>query len=138
MGSTTAGELAERLTRWVVATLEIHRDPVRGHLPGWRIPRTYAGHLVGADVRADVGRQCGRRTGLRPGAEPVGRTQHDQPVLGTEQRLVDNSQVSSERRDGVDGNRSISNGAQPLEDDVARSRLVPQGQPLELHTSATG
>jgi len=54
MGRTTAGELAERLTRWVVDTLEVHQDAARGHLPGWQIPRTYAGHQVGADVRADV------------------------------------------------------------------------------------
>ena len=51
MGSTTAGELAERLTRFVVDALE---RAERRHLPGWAIPRTFAGHLVGADVRADV------------------------------------------------------------------------------------
>ncbi|CAN5613234.1 hypothetical protein BH10ACT1_BH10ACT1_33800 [soil metagenome] len=48
---TTAGELAERLLGFTVATLEAAE---RAHLPGWRIPRTFAGHLVGADVRADV------------------------------------------------------------------------------------
>lgn len=51
MGSTTAGELAERLTRFVVDALE---RAERRHLPGWAVPRTFAGHLVGADVRADV------------------------------------------------------------------------------------
>jgi beta-1,4-mannosyltransferase len=51
MGSTTAGELADRLTSFVVDALEASE---RRHLPGWAIPRTFAGHLVGADVRADV------------------------------------------------------------------------------------
>ncbi|MBX3286630.1 MAG: hypothetical protein KF703_14875, partial [Actinobacteria bacterium] len=51
MGSTTAGELADRLTRFTVEVLE---RAERAHLPGWAIPRTFAGHLVGADVRADV------------------------------------------------------------------------------------
>lgn len=48
---TTAAALADRLTTWTVSTLEAvqHR-----HLPGWRIPRTFAGHEVGADVRADI------------------------------------------------------------------------------------
>lgn len=47
----SAGELAERLTVFTVDTLE---SAQRQHLPQWRIPRTFAGHLVGADVRADV------------------------------------------------------------------------------------
>lgn len=49
--TTTAGELAEQLTRFTVETLEAAE---RTHLPGWQIPRTFAGHMVGADVRADV------------------------------------------------------------------------------------
>ncbi|MCU1499000.1 MAG: hypothetical protein JWM47_2953 [Acidimicrobiales bacterium] len=48
---TTAGELAERLLAFTVQTMEAAE---RHHLPGWRIPRTFAGHLVGADVRADM------------------------------------------------------------------------------------
>ncbi|HYI62295.1 MAG TPA: hypothetical protein VEW93_10890 [Acidimicrobiales bacterium] len=48
---TTTGELAERLTRFCVETLEALE---RHHLPGWQIPRTFAGHEVGADVRADA------------------------------------------------------------------------------------
>ncbi|MBA3282895.1 MAG: hypothetical protein H0U29_11750, partial [Acidimicrobiia bacterium] len=47
----TAGDLAERLSRFAVDTLEAAEHH---HLSGWRIPRTFAGHLVGADVRADV------------------------------------------------------------------------------------
>ncbi|HEX2576676.1 MAG TPA: hypothetical protein VHK88_10040, partial [Aquihabitans sp.] len=49
--ATTAGELAARLTSFVVGALEAAE---RRHLRGWRIPRTFAGHAVGADVRADV------------------------------------------------------------------------------------
>ena len=49
--STTAGELAERL---VVGTVGIVEAARAEHLPGWRIPRTFAGHLVTADVRADL------------------------------------------------------------------------------------
>lgn len=49
--TATARELAARLTRFTVAMLEAAE---RAHLPGWRIPRTFAGHEVGADVRADV------------------------------------------------------------------------------------
>jgi len=48
---TTAGELAERL---VSATVAIVEDSARAYLPGWRLPRTFAGHVVGADVRADL------------------------------------------------------------------------------------
>ncbi len=48
---TTAGELAERLTSFCVESLERLE---RSHVPGWRIPRTFAGHEVGADVRADL------------------------------------------------------------------------------------
>ncbi len=47
----TAGALAARLTQFTIDTLEAAK---RSHLPGWRIPRTFAGHLVGADVRADI------------------------------------------------------------------------------------
>lgn len=50
-GTTTAGALAARLTQFTINTLEAAE---RSHLPGWRIPRTFAGHLVGADVRADI------------------------------------------------------------------------------------
>ena len=49
--TSTAGALADQLTRFTVETLEAAQ---RSHLPGWSIPRTFAGHLVGADVRADV------------------------------------------------------------------------------------
>lgn len=48
---TTPATLADRLTDACVATLEAAE---RTHLPGWRIPRTFAGHEVAADVRADV------------------------------------------------------------------------------------
>lgn len=48
---TTAGALAERLTSFCVETLERLEG---SHLPGWHIPRTFAGHEVGADVRADL------------------------------------------------------------------------------------
>src|SRR4051812_28584803 len=48
---TTAAELADRLTG---ATVDILERGERRHLPGWRIPRTFAGHLVAADVWADV------------------------------------------------------------------------------------
>lgn len=47
----TAGELAEELRAWTVATLEAAQAH---HLPGWRLPGAFAGHEVGADVRADV------------------------------------------------------------------------------------
>jgi len=49
--TTTAAALAERLTTFTIDTLEAAE---RSHLPRWRIPRTFGGHLVGADVRADV------------------------------------------------------------------------------------
>ncbi|MGI8757007.1 MAG: hypothetical protein ACR2MB_14360 [Acidimicrobiales bacterium] len=48
---TTAGEVRDRTVALVVGALEAVE---RAHLPGWRLPRTFAGHLVGADVRADV------------------------------------------------------------------------------------
>jgi glycosyltransferase involved in cell wall biosynthesis len=47
----TTSELAARLRAFTVATLEALE---RHHLPGWQIPRLFAGHLVGADVRADL------------------------------------------------------------------------------------
>jgi hypothetical protein len=43
--------LAAALRSFVVTTTE---SLVRHHLPGWRIPRSFAGHAVDADVRADV------------------------------------------------------------------------------------
>lgn len=46
-----SGELADRLRRLTVETLEALE---RHQLPDWRIPRTFAGHAVGADVRADL------------------------------------------------------------------------------------
>ena len=48
---TTAGELARRLVEATVDALEAAET---SHLAGWRIPRTFAGHAVLADVRADV------------------------------------------------------------------------------------
>lgn len=48
---TTASELVDRLRG---STVEIVEALERNHLPGWRLPRTFAGHAVGADVRADV------------------------------------------------------------------------------------
>lgn len=48
---TTAAELGDRLLAWTVATLEVAETH---HLPEWRLPRVFAGHEVGADVRADV------------------------------------------------------------------------------------
>src|SRR6476620_9608552 len=50
-GNVTTSELAERLRELAVETLEALE---RHHLPDWQIPRVYAGHAVGADVRADV------------------------------------------------------------------------------------
>ncbi len=47
----TPSALAERLRAWTVAQVEA---VAAAHLPGWRIPRTFGGHLVGADVRADL------------------------------------------------------------------------------------
>ena len=48
---TTPAVLADRLVAETVATVEALHDQV---LPGWRVPRTYAGHEVAADVRADI------------------------------------------------------------------------------------
>ena len=48
---TTTSSLAARLTAFTVEMLEALE---RHHLPGWQLPRTFAGHAVGADVRADV------------------------------------------------------------------------------------
>jgi hypothetical protein len=48
---TTAGELARALTDLTTTTVEA---AAAHHLPGWRIPRTFGGHAVGADVRADL------------------------------------------------------------------------------------
>ncbi len=47
----TAAELAARLRTLAVATVEALEHH---HLPGWRIPRVFAGHAVAADVRADL------------------------------------------------------------------------------------
>jgi glycosyltransferase involved in cell wall biosynthesis len=47
----TTTPLHERLTAFVVEKLEALE---RTHLPGYRIPRIFAGHEVGADVRADL------------------------------------------------------------------------------------
>jgi hypothetical protein len=47
----TAAARAEQLRTLAVDTLEALE---RHHLPGWRIPRVFAGHAVGADVRADL------------------------------------------------------------------------------------
>lgn len=49
--TTTAGGLARTLQDFTVSTLEAAEA---AHLAEWQIPRTFAGHLVGADVRADV------------------------------------------------------------------------------------
>ncbi len=46
-----APELATELRRLAVGTLEALE---RHHFPGWRLPRTFAGHMVAADVRADL------------------------------------------------------------------------------------
>ena len=51
LGVTTTEALAEQLTRFAVDTVEATE---RNHLPGWELPRTFAGHGVGADVRADL------------------------------------------------------------------------------------
>lgn len=48
---TTAGQLADGLLLSTVGAVEALE---RTHMPGWRLPGTFAGHLVGADVRADV------------------------------------------------------------------------------------
>ncbi len=47
----SSAELAEQLRSLTVETLEALE---RHHFPGWRIPRVFAGHAVGADVRADL------------------------------------------------------------------------------------
>ncbi|MEZ5372103.1 MAG: hypothetical protein R2704_05105 [Microthrixaceae bacterium] len=47
----TAGALTRQLQELVVDCLD---RAERTHLPEWRIPRTFAGHQVGGDVRADV------------------------------------------------------------------------------------
>lgn len=47
----TAGQFAVDLRD---ATVEHLEAAAAAHLPGWRIPRTFAGHQVGGDVRADV------------------------------------------------------------------------------------
>jgi hypothetical protein len=47
----TSAELAEQLRTLAVETLEALE---RHHFPGWRLPRVFAGHAVGADVRADL------------------------------------------------------------------------------------
>ena len=49
--ATTAGELADRLT---TATVRLLETSVQAHMPGWRVPKVFAGHVVGADVRADL------------------------------------------------------------------------------------
>ncbi len=51
MSVTSVSPLADCLDALVVANLEAIEA---AHLPGWRLPRTFAGHLVGADVRADI------------------------------------------------------------------------------------
>ncbi len=48
---TTTAQLAERLTGFTIETVE---RAERAHLRGWELPRAFAGHGVGADVRADV------------------------------------------------------------------------------------
>lgn len=48
---TTPAVLADWLTAATVDLVERLHDR---HLPGWRVPRTFAGHEVAADVRADV------------------------------------------------------------------------------------
>ncbi|HEX7133789.1 MAG TPA: hypothetical protein VF228_14525 [Iamia sp.] len=48
---TTPAALADWLVAETVGTVEDLRDEV---LPGWRVPRVYAGHEVAADVRADI------------------------------------------------------------------------------------
>ncbi len=47
----TTAALADGLRGLAVETLEALE---RHHLPEWRIPRVFAGHAVGADVRADL------------------------------------------------------------------------------------
>lgn len=49
--ATTPASLADWLVAETVATVEDLHATV---LPGWRVPRAYAGHEVAADVRADV------------------------------------------------------------------------------------
>jgi hypothetical protein len=44
-------ELADQLTQIVIDNLEALEGT---HFPDWRIPRAFAGHAVGADVRADL------------------------------------------------------------------------------------
>ena len=48
---TTPGRLADALVAHCVNVTEAF---VASHAPGWRLPRVFAGHVVGADVRADV------------------------------------------------------------------------------------
>ncbi|HMJ76263.1 MAG TPA: hypothetical protein VK507_09840 [Iamia sp.] len=49
--ATTPVALADWLVEETVAVVE---DLRREDLPGWRVPRVYAGHEVAADVRADI------------------------------------------------------------------------------------
>jgi glycosyltransferase involved in cell wall biosynthesis len=49
--SVTSTELAEQLRRLTVENLEALE---RHHFPAWQLPRVFAGHAVGADVRADL------------------------------------------------------------------------------------
>ncbi len=51
MPPATAATLAQELVDATVGVLEVIE---RRHLGGWRVPRTFAGHEVGADVRADL------------------------------------------------------------------------------------
>jgi hypothetical protein len=51
MSATTAGALAATLVDGTVAMVEAIEYE---HAVGWRLPRTFAGHEVGADVRADL------------------------------------------------------------------------------------
>lgn len=69
--SATPAVLAAWLRDATVAVVEDLRE---AHLPGWRIPRTFAGHEVAADVRADL---CFTLTHLAEGGvETIG----DEPV----------------------------------------------------------
>ncbi len=51
MVPATPSRLARKLVAFTIDQVEAIQ---KAHLPGWRIPGTFGGHLVGADVRADL------------------------------------------------------------------------------------
>ena len=79
----TTSELAERLRQLAVETLEALE---RRHLPDWRIPRVFAGHAVGADVRADL---CFTLAHLTDAGVPLVAGEHPDAITARLLRDVD-------------------------------------------------